>query len=151
MLVNKKHYITIWADKNNPKVIKTIDQTLLPHQFKIISLKSSGDIIKAIKNMIVRGAPLIGVAAAYGIYLAALEANRKCRTIYQFDRYIINKSEEIKRTRPTAVNISYAVSQSLKLIREEDSIEGKIASALNYASMLSIQEIVSCKKSENMV
>ncbi|MBI5404408.1 MAG: S-methyl-5-thioribose-1-phosphate isomerase [Ignavibacteriae bacterium] len=146
MLVKNKHYITIWIDKNNPKVVRTIDQTLLPHQFKIVSLKSSDEIIKAIRTMIVRGAPLIGVSAAYAIYLAALEAQKKCRTIYQFDRYIFKKSEEIKNTRPTAVNISFAVNESLKVLMKENTIEDKIAAALNCASLLSVQEILNCKK-----
>lgn len=146
MQVNKKHYITIRVDKKNPEVIKAIDQTLLPHRFKIISLKSSNDIINAIKNMIVRGAPLIGVSAAYGIYLATLEAKKKYKTIAQIDNYILKISEKIINTRPTAVNISYAVGESMKLIGKENTIEAKIAAALNYASSLSIREIISCKK-----
>jgi len=154
MLVNNSHYITIWVDKNNPRVIKTIDQTLLPHQFEIISLKSSDDIIKAIKNMVVRGAPLIGVAAAYGIYLATLEAKQKCKTETQFNNYIKNKAKQILETRPTAINIQYAINNSLELIImrsqrgrwERDEIERKISTALNFASCLSIEEIIRCKK-----
>jgi methylthioribose-1-phosphate isomerase len=146
MLVNNTQYITIWVDKKNPGVIKTIDQTLLPHQFKIVSLKSSDDIIKAIKDMIVRGAPLIGVSAANGIYLAALEAGRKYKNIKQFDKYILDKSKQIIKTRPTAVNISYAVKNSLALISGAKTIEEKISAALNFASFLSIEEIERCKK-----
>jgi len=144
MLVNNRHYITIWIDEKNPEVIKTIDQTLLPHQFKIVFLKSSNDIIDAINKMIVRGAPLIGVTAAYGIYLAALEAKNKFRSISNFDNYIRKISERIIKTRPTAVNIKYAVSESLKAMARENSIEEKTAKALNYASLLSIREIQNC-------
>jgi methylthioribose-1-phosphate isomerase len=146
MLVNNKQYITIWVDKKNPGEIKIIDQTLLPHQFKIVSLKSSNDIIKAIKDMIVRGAPLIGVSAAYGIYLAALEGGKKYKDIKKFDKYILNKSKQIIKTRPTAVNISYAVKNSLALISRAKTIEEKISAALNFASFLSIEEIERCKK-----
>ncbi|MFA5403971.1 MAG: S-methyl-5-thioribose-1-phosphate isomerase [Ignavibacteria bacterium] len=146
MLVNNKHYITIWVDKNNPKIIRAIDQTLLPHQFKIVSLKSSNEVIKAIKNMIVRGAPLIGVAAAYGIYLATLEAKQKYKTEKQINKYVINKSKQILNTRPTAINISYAINNSLGLILKSKSIDEKISSALNFASCLSIEEINRCKK-----
>lgn len=146
MLVNNKHFITIWVDKKNPKVIKTIDQTLLPHKFKIISLKSSNDIIKAIKNMVVRGAPLLGVAAAYGLYLASLKAKIKCKTEKEINRYIINESKKILYTRPTAINISFAIENSLALILKSKSSEEKIASAMNFASMLSTEEIFRCKK-----
>jgi methylthioribose-1-phosphate isomerase len=146
MLVNKKHYITIWVDKKNPKVIRTIDQTLLPHQLKIVSLKSSNDIIKAIKDMTVRGAPLIGVAAAYGIYLATLEAKQKYKSEKQIDNYIIDKSKQILKTRSTAINIFYAVKYSLYLILKAKDINEKISIALNFASYLSIEEIIRCKK-----
>jgi len=145
MLVKNRHYITIRIDKKNPAVIKTIDQTLLPHRFKIVSLKSSEDIINAIKKMIVRGAPLIGVSAAYGIYLAALEAKKNHKSISGFNNYISKISEKIIKTRPTAVNITYAVGESLKAIAPENSIEEKIAAALNYASLLSIREIQNCR------
>ncbi len=146
MLVNDKHYITIWIDKKNPKILKTIDQNLLPHYFKIVSIKSSDEIIKAIKNMVVRGAPLIGVAAAFGLYLATLEAKKKFKTENKINRYLINKSKQILKTRPTAINIAYAIENSVSLILKQKSIEDKIATALNYASYLSVEEIKRCKK-----
>jgi methylthioribose-1-phosphate isomerase len=146
MLINNRHYITIWVDKKNPKVIKAIDQTLLPHQFKIVSLKSSDEIIKAIKNMVVRGAPLIGVTAAYGIYLATLEAKRKFRNEKLFNNYIQDISKQILKARPTAINISYAIKNSLDLILKVKDTDEKISIALNFASSLSIQEIIRCKK-----
>lgn len=146
MLVNNKYYITIWVDKKNPEIIKTIDQTLLPHKLKIVTLKSSNDIIKAIKNMVVRGAPLIGVAAAYGLYLATLEAKRKFKSEREFNNYISKRAKEIINTRPTAVNISYAIKNSLDLILKSISIEEKISTALNFASYLSAEETKRCKK-----
>lgn len=146
MLVNNKQYITIWVDKKNPKVIKTIDQTLLPFKFKIVSLKSSDDVIKAIKNMLVRGAPLIGVTAAYGIYLAALEAKKKFTDTEKADEYILEKSKDIIETRPTAINIAFAVIKSLELISREKTIPGKISAALNFANKLSAEEIERCRK-----
>jgi methylthioribose-1-phosphate isomerase len=146
MLVNNKHYITIWVDNKNPKIIRAIDQTLLPHKFKIISLKTSGNIIKAIKNMVVRGAPLIGVAAAYGVYLASLEAKHKFKSERQINNYIKNKSEQILKSRPTAINITYAINKSLELISNAKNIDEKILLALNFASSLSIEEIIRCKK-----
>lgn len=146
MLVSNKQYITIWVDKKNPEIIRTIDQTLLPHRFKIVSFKSSDEIIKAIKDMIVRGAPLIGVAAAYGIYLATLEAKKYYKSEKQINNYIIKKSKLILDTRPTAINISFAVKNSLDLILNIKNIEEKISSALNFASSLSIEEVIRCKK-----
>ena len=72
MKIEGKEYRTIWFENN---VVKIIDQTKLPHQFIIKELKSVKDAIHAIKTMEVRGAPLIGGTAAYGIVLAILENN----------------------------------------------------------------------------
>ena len=72
MLVNDTNLTTIWVDENNQK-IKIIDQRLLPHELSIVTLNSVKDVEFAIREMQVRGAPLIGVNAAFGMYVAALE------------------------------------------------------------------------------
>ena len=72
MRIEGKNYKTIWFDKNSKKV-KIIDQTKLPHEFIIKDLETVGDAINAIKVMEVRGAPLIGATAAFGIVLAIKE------------------------------------------------------------------------------
>ena len=70
MRVEGKDLTTIWYDESEDH-IKIIDQTFLPFKIKIKTLKSFNDSVLAIKNMLVRGAPLIGVTAAYGMYLAS--------------------------------------------------------------------------------
>ena len=72
MRIEGKEYHTIWFENN---FVKIIDQTKLPHQFIIKDLKTVNDTINAIKNMEVRGAPLIGATAAYGLVLALIENN----------------------------------------------------------------------------
>ena len=72
MRIEGNEYRTIWFENN---VVKIIDQTKLPHQFIIKDLKSVKDAINAIKIMEVRGAPLIGATAAYGLVLAIIENN----------------------------------------------------------------------------
>ena len=74
MKIEGKEYLTIWFDEKN-QVVKIIDQTKLPHQFIIKDLKTVKDSINAIKVMEVRGAPLIGATAAYGLVLAIIENN----------------------------------------------------------------------------
>ena len=146
MLVNGKHYITIWTEKNNPGIIYTIDQNLLPHKFKIVKLKSSSDIISAIKDMTVRGAPLIGVTAAYGIFLTAKESFERNLKAGSFNDYIFYKSELIKATRPTAVNLFNAVNNSIVQINKQKSEAKKVEAAFIYACFLSDYEINSCYK-----
>jgi len=146
MLINGKHFITVWTEKNSPDVINTIDQRLLPHKFNIVKLRSSEQIANAIKTMLVRGAPLIGVIAAYGIYLAALEAYRKKLHGSRFDDYVFKKAKLIISTRPTAVNLSFAVNNSLELIKNERTAEEKTEKAFLYAKYLSGSEIESCRR-----
>ena len=103
MKIQNKEYRTIWYEEN---VVKIIDQTKLPHQFIIKDLKTVKDAINAIKVMEVRGAPLIGGTAAYGIALAVQENN---------DPEFIKKSaEELIQSRPTAINLKWAVDRMMK-------------------------------------
>jgi methylthioribose-1-phosphate isomerase len=102
MKIQNKEYRTIWYEES---VVKIIDQTKLPHQFIIKDLKTIKDAINAIKVMEVRGAPLIGGTAAYGIVLAVQENN---------DPEFIKKSaEELIQSRPTAINLKWAVDRMM--------------------------------------
>ena len=74
MRIGDTHYRSIWLDKN-PGVIRVIDQRKLPFEFEIKDLISLEDACFAIREMVVRGAPLIGVTAAYGLYLAGLNSD----------------------------------------------------------------------------
>tara|TARA_B100000900_G_scaffold225104_1_gene191073 strand:+ start:252 stop:1322 length:1071 start_codon:yes stop_codon:yes gene_type:complete len=103
MKIEDKEYCTIWFENN---VVKIIDQTKLPHQFVIKDLKTVNDIINAIKTMEVRGAPLIGATAAYGLVLAIIENN---------DHSFLKKSaEDLISSRPTAINLKWSVDRMMK-------------------------------------
>jgi methylthioribose-1-phosphate isomerase len=73
MKIGNTHFQSIWVKENDPGTIQVIDQRYLPFQFIIKDLKSPEDAIYAISEMVVRGAPLIGVTAAFGVYLAVLK------------------------------------------------------------------------------
>ena len=111
MLVKGKNLTTIWFDSSQDKV-KIIDQRLLPHELKIINLNNLSEVVYAIKEMQVRGAPLIGVTAAFGMYLASINNS---------DIESLTKSgEELKKTRPTAVNLAWAVDKIVENIKNTD-------------------------------
>ena len=74
MLVDHQHYRTIWLKADDMRVVQVIDQTRLPHAFEILDVCTVSEACLAIRNMTVRGAGLIGACAAFGMYLAALEA-----------------------------------------------------------------------------
>ena len=103
MKIAGKSYKTIWFDNN---LVKIIDQTKLPHQFIIKNLKTVKDAINAIKTMEVRGAPLIGATAAYGLVLSTIEKNDLS--------FLKKSSEELIASRPTAINLKWAVDRMMK-------------------------------------
>ena len=103
MKIEGKSYKTIWFENN---LVKIIDQTKLPHQFIIKDLKTVQDAINAIKTMEVRGAPLIGATAAYGLVLSIIENNDLS--------FLKKSSEELIASRPTAINLKWAVDRMMK-------------------------------------
>ena len=132
MRIEGKQYKTIW---NENGTIKIIDQTKLPHQFEIKELNSSYDAINAIKNMEVRGAPLIGATAAYGLVLAIRENNDP--------EYLKKKSLDLIQSRPTAVNLKWAVDRMMKKIQNNNKEILDIA--LKEAETICEEDLESCK------
>ena len=109
MKVDGKDIRTIWLDENKNSV-RIIDQRKLPHEFVIVDLKTVDDAITAIKDMYVRGAPLIGVTGAYAVYLATMNAPDAG---IDYD-YLIGEADRIKAARPTAVNLRWAVDRLVR-------------------------------------
>ena len=141
MKVDGKDIRTIWLDENE-NVVKIIDQRKLPHEFVIVDLKTVDDAITAIRDMYVRGAPLIGVTGAYAVYLAALNAPDA-----QIDtRYLIEEAGRIKAARPTAVNLSWGVDEVLTAISTSGTPEEKITVARDTAGAITEQEVENCRK-----
>ncbi|WP_372369951.1 S-methyl-5-thioribose-1-phosphate isomerase [Candidatus Uabimicrobium sp. HlEnr_7] len=130
---------TIWLD--NEQKVCVIDQRYLPHEFRTFDITSVKDAAIAIKDMIVRGAPLIGVTAAYGIYFATLEA-----TPENHEYHIKEAAKELGETRPTAVNLHWAIDEQLKAISQTISIESKRKIALENAQKIALEDVAACKK-----
>ena len=114
MKIVGKEYRTIWFDVKS-KVVKIIDQTKLPHQFIVKDLKTVKEAIRANKTMEGRGAPLIGGTAAYGMVLAVKENN-------DFN-FIKESSEDLIKSRPTAINLKWAVERMMKKLSSTDKNE----------------------------
>ena len=133
MKIKGKEYRTIWYEDD---VVKIIDQTKLPHKFIIKDLKTVKDSINAIKTMEVRGAPLIGATAAYGLALAVKENH---------DHGFIKKSsEDLIKTRPTAINLKWAVERMMKKLSGINS-EKIFDIALNEAKEICNEDEKFCK------
>ena len=111
MIVDGKSTNTIWVDKDK-RTVEIIDQTKLPFEFKIERLLNYKDAFIAIKEMLVRGAPLIGVTAAYGLCLAANENSK----IEFLEKACIH----LKKARPTAVNLNWSLERMMAKAYETD-------------------------------
>ncbi len=133
MKIEGKSYKTIWF-KNN--LVKIIDQTKLPHQFIIKDLKTVKDAINAIKRMEVRGAPLIGATAAYGLALSIIEKNDLS--------FLKKSSEELIASRPTAINLKWAVD---RMMRKLSGVNNKdiLKIALDEAKAITEEDEKFCK------
>ncbi|MDR0707705.1 MAG: S-methyl-5-thioribose-1-phosphate isomerase [Treponema sp.] len=108
MNINGRHYRTIWLKEDDKRVVQIINQLALPHRFEILDVRTAAGVQRAIKDMYVRGAGLIGAAAAFGMYLAALEAGDR-----SFEQDVLRAAEALKATRPTASNLAWAVNRML--------------------------------------
>jgi len=105
MHVNKKHYRALWVDEHENSV-KLINQLKLPFKFEIETIKSYEELVAAIKDMRLRGAPLIGVAGAFALWLAAIEAQH----VEQKEVFLEKAYNNIVSARPTAVNLKFATT-----------------------------------------
>jgi methylthioribose-1-phosphate isomerase len=108
MKVANQHYRTIWPDARC-KFVDIIDQTKLPFAFEIVRIHNIAQMVHAISTMQVRGAPLIGVAAAYGMALAMLEDDS--------DANLQQAAKLLKSSRPTAVNLAWAVDRMVACLQ----------------------------------
>jgi methylthioribose-1-phosphate isomerase len=133
MRIDGKEYRTIWYENN---IVKIIDQTKLPHKFIIKELKTLKDAVNSIKIMEVRGAPLIGATAAYGIALAVQENH---------DPEFIKKSgEQLIQSRPTAINLKWAVDRMMKKLSGINS-DQILDIALKEAKEICDEDVKFCK------
>ena len=133
MKISGKSYRTIWFENN---VVKIIDQTKLPHQFIIKDLKTVKDSINAIKTMEVRGAPLIGATAAYGLVLSINENNDLS--------FLKQSSEQLINSRPTAINLKWAVDRMMKKLSGVNNND-ILNIALEEAKAIAEEDVGFCK------
>src|SRR5512138_2171053 len=105
MLSNCRHYRTIWLKQDDSRVVQIIDQRYLAHRFVVEELATVDEMAVAIADMHLRGAGLIGAAAGYGMYLAALNAPRISHEAFM--ESVAEDGAKLIRTRPTAVNLEW--------------------------------------------
>lgn len=130
----------VWL-KEDKKTVQVIDQRHLPFKIVIEDLKTVDDATRAIKEMHVRGTGGIGSTAAYGMYLATLEAPKD----NNFDDYVEQSAKKLINTRPTAIDLVWAVERQLKDIKKSNSLDGKISASLETANKI-VNEYMECSR-----
>ena len=134
MNINGKHYRTIWP--HGETSVEVIDQTKLPHELRTQMLRNTADAARAIKQMIVRGAPLIGATAAYGIALAMREDTS--------DEALDRAHDMLLETRPTAVNLRWALKRMCDALRNHPR-EDRAALAWKEAGAIADEDVEVCR------
>jgi methylthioribose-1-phosphate isomerase len=131
VLVNGEHYQSIWRDLKTGAIF-IIDQRWLPHEFITPVMHSTNDAMVAIRDMWVRGAPLIGVAAAYGMAIAMAEDPS--------DGNLQKAAQLLNSARPTAVNLSWAVSKMQSLLQPMEANK-RANAAIMLADQLAAEDV----------
>ena len=126
---------------------KMVDQTVIPYEYKFVNITDGQEMFDAIRNMIVRGAPAIGIAGAHGIVLFAQEGAEKYSNRDEFTKWLTEKAEYMKTSRPTAVNLMWACEKQIEVIKNSNSdISGLIEELKVNAIKLENEDIEINKK-----
>lgn len=137
MNVDGKQMRPIWVDTND-STVKVIDQRQLPHKLEIMTLNRVDEVIFAIQEMVVRGAPLIGVTGAYGVMVALRTASSR--------DHFLEECGRIKAARPTAVNLAWAVERMLPAILAQQDPDEQMAAARQEADAIAEEEVHNCRR-----
>jgi methylthioribose-1-phosphate isomerase len=133
-------YPVLWKNDH----VLLIDQTRLPEEYDVVQISRSEDMARAIKTMIVRGAPAIGVAAAYGVYLGAREIETNDRT--QFLSQLEAIAQTLRETRPTAVNLFWAIDRMMKTARQTiGPVDHLRQVLLEQAQTIQVEDLQTCE------
>lgn len=131
------NFRTIWQKADYPEIIQIIDQRRLPHEYIVRDLVTWKDGADAISDMLVRGAPLIGATAAWSLYLAALEKRQDADS----RQYVLRAADELGATRPTAVNLRWALDRVRKRIDATENDVNLIAALESEAQNICDEDI----------
>ena len=114
----RETFRTIWLHPGDPAMVQIIDQRRLPHRYEVVDLRSHADGAFAIRDMLVRGAPLIGATAAWSLYLAALEARTAASSFERQVEFVRSAAKTLAATRPTAVNLRWGIERMLATLAD---------------------------------
>ena len=141
MKINGKHFRTIWPNPDNNRIIEVIDQRHLPYRFDIEKLTTAEDAHAAIKDMVVRGAGLIGATAGFGMYLASIAARGS-----HSKEDMQKAATYLKTARPTARNLGWAVDRIITSTADCISIDDLRHKAFSEACQIADEDAFFCQQ-----
>ena len=144
MRIDGKPFRTIWLKPDDPAVVQIIDQRRLPFELVIEDLRAVDEVAAAIRDMHVRGAGLIGATAGFGMYLAARAASRASDAAFLRD--VAASGAALKATRPTAVNLAWAVDRQLAAIAAASGPAARVAAAGAEARAIADEDAEACRR-----
>jgi len=150
--VGGQHFRTIWLHPTNERVVQLIDQRFLPHRFVVEDVSTVEQMADAIREMHVRGAGLIGASAGYGMYLAGLSQTGGC-SAEEFDAGLSQAAEKLRATRPTAVNLVWAIERvraglavrAGRAVKETLAVQEKVKLVLCIAKQIAAEDEENCR------
>lgn len=132
-----------WIDN----VSRMVDQTKFPYEFEYVDIRTGDEMFEAIKKMVVRGAPAIGIAGAHGVVLYAQELQKQKFSLEEFKIKLLEKADYIVTSRPTAVNLYWAVEKQKSIIKNwNEDISGLISALKQNGKKLELEDIEINKK-----
>ncbi len=136
-----ENFRTIWLKPDDSATVQIIDQTKLPHEFLVRDLSNYREGAYAIREMLVRGAPLIGATAAWSLYLAAIEGSNTADPI----GFVKQAAIELGETRPTAINLRWALDRVLGVIRQSGEEQDLVSLLRSEAQSICDEDIEICR------
>ncbi len=141
MKINGRHYRTVWLDPDDPRVVRIIDQRYLPHALVEEELRTVGEFCRAIEEMHVRGAGLIGATAAFGMYSATLACPEEGS-----NDFLARAADQLQATRPTAGNLGWAVNRMVEALNPVRGVKALQATALATAQAIADEDAEACRR-----
>src|SRR5271157_6525496 len=143
MKVGNQHFRTIWLGSDE-RTVNVIDQRKLPFEFALKELRTVEDTASAIREMVVRGAGLIGATAGFGMLLAALEAERTDRQ--KFLQHVRQAGDVLIGTRPTAINLAWAVERQVAAMSGVKKSDQMVEKAAEIAQAIADEDAEACRQ-----
>jgi methylthioribose-1-phosphate isomerase len=133
---------TVWINPDDPSAVRLIEQRLLPFEYLEVDVRSSAEMVTVIADMVVRGAGCIGASAGYGMYLAALETDGM--SMEDADSHLRQAGADLDSSRPTAVNLAWAVRRQLGELLGISTYEDRVAMARKVADDIADEDVERC-------